>query len=189
MLQLRSNSSSIRLLRGWFLLCTWLHMWQPEAAATDCREDTQKPLKKPTEREAWGVIMPQDRGGQNRKVCGYDLSRHPPLKAFPASHIPAGAASPCRRVLKGFFFLSVPPFLHCPSPLVFMEIWLPNPFQIHIINSTRLLMWGHIFAKGEKCRIQNLACHMQRPLGRQTKDSLYVFLFFNRQKVTASSSH
>lgn len=114
MLQLRSNSSSIRLLRGWFLLYTWPHMWQQEAAATDCREDTQKPPKKPTEREAQGVIMPQDRGGKNRKACGYDLSRHPPLKAFPASHIPAGAANPYRRVLKVFSFSSS--FSPLPQP-------------------------------------------------------------------------
>lgn len=118
--------------------------------------------------------MPQDRGGKNRESTWLVLYRHPPLKAFPASLIPHLS---CQPLQEGSEFSSVPPFLHCPSPLVFMEIWLQSAFQIHTINSTPPHMWGHAFAKGEKCRIQNPGCHMQRPSGRKTKDSLYVFVF------------
>lgn len=50
-------------------------------------------------------------------------------------------------------------------------------------------MWGHTFAKGEKhaeFRIWAATCKDHREGKPKTA---FMFLFFNRQKVTASSSH
>lgn len=119
--------------------------------------------------------MPQDRGGKNRKVCDW-LMQAPFFEGFSCQPHSSRCCQLLQEDSEGFF-PSVPPFLHCPSPLVFMEIWLPNPFQIHIINSTRPLMWDHVFAKGEEMQNSESGLPHAKTIGKANQRQPLCFCF------------
>lgn len=101
----------------------------------------------------------------------------PLLKAFPCQE-PA-EPSLCSGVGAGRFrVFPMPPSLQCPSPPVFVAIWLPSFFQIHIINSAMQHKWDQAFEKEKKYGIQELGCHLQEPSGKaKQREPLYFFVF------------
>lgn len=102
----------------------------------------------------------------------------PPLKAFPCQQ-PAGHSLCCGVSAERFgVFFPIPPPLQCPSPLVFVAIWLPRLFQIHIINSAMWRKWNQAFEKEKKYGIWELGCHMQRLWGKANQRKPLYFCVF-----------
>lgn len=119
--------------------------------------------------------MPQDRGGKNRKVCDW-LMQAPFFEGFSCQPHSSRCCQLLQEDSEGFFLqfllFSIAPALWCS--------WRSGCQTLFKYTSLIPLgrSCGTTYSQRErKCRIQNLACHMQRPLGRQTKDSLYVFVF------------
>lgn len=126
------------------------------------------------------LLSPKTEKERIRKNPPCFVPAPPPLKAFPCQQ-PAGH-SLCCRVGAGRFrdFSPIPLSLQCPSPLVFVAIWLPSLFQIHIINSAMLRKWNQAFEKEKKYGIRELGCHMRRPWGKANRREPLCFCVFPR---------